>query len=137
MSKIVPDLVYDWELFPIKLHFPQEIFTNKGSNLVYPDVQARTFGIIKHNMSELDDRVKQVQAAYDEAVKDGSIDPKRMDIERFADILADDITYFDSPSSDAAQDEADSERAVANLQNRGGKFRQAILDKWFGKKDSD
>ena len=100
-------------------------------------METENFGILKHNMSELDDRVKQVQAAYDKAVKDGSIDPHTMDIERFAGVIAEDLEYFDTPSKDLAQEEIDSERAVAHLQNRGGKLRQSILDRWFGKKGSD
>lgn len=86
-------------------------------------------------MTELDDRVKQVQAAYDKAVKDGSIDPKKMDIERFADVIAEDIEYFDTPAKDLSDEEKASERAVAQLQSRNSELRKNIFQKWFGKND--
>ncbi len=86
-------------------------------------------------MSELDERVKRVQAEYEKAVKAKQIDPKKIDIERFADILADDVEYIDAPSLDATQERIDSEQNVANLMNRGTEVKQSILNRWFGKKD--
>lgn len=86
-------------------------------------------------MPELDDRVKQVQQAYDEAVRNGSIDPKRIDIERFADIIADDIEYFDTPAKDLSKEEKDSERAIAHLNSRHPSIRKGIFERWFGKNE--
>lgn len=82
-------------------------------------------------MSEIDSRVAEVQAAYEQAIKNGEIDPRTMSIERYADVLADDVEYEAAVAEDVNQEISDSRRAVANLM-RGDK--KSVLSRWFGKK---
>ncbi len=82
-------------------------------------------------MSEIDSRVAEVQAAYEQAIKNGEIDPRTMSIERYADVLADDVEYKDAVAVDVNQEISDSRKAVATLM-RGDK--KSVLSRWFGKK---
>ncbi len=90
---------------------------------------------MSQNNQELDARVAKVEAAYQAAIDSGQISPG-MDIVRFADMIADDIDFLDTPAMDGFDERVESERAVNSI-IKGGRDAEGILGKWFGTKGKE